>query len=230
MFLLVNPGCQGVAVVAGEHRNSGLGQDRASVEVLGYEVSGAAAEGDSCSEGLAHGIEAPEAGQQRWMDVDQARGEGADQERRDDPHPAGHHHQIHTGGREGFDQGAIQLLTASVSAVIHQGTGDPQPTGPLLGAAAGIVHHQLEHPAPQGAFTAGRHQRFEVGALPGGHHPKPQLVGLRGPGLCQRPLDTTGRIARVWRSGHWRLVPSLHPANGDPRSGSAGSLSGRPRL
>ena len=57
MLLLVNPGRQAVAIVAGEHRNGSLGQDRTSVEVLGHQVGGAAAEGDSGRKGLPHGIE-----------------------------------------------------------------------------------------------------------------------------------------------------------------------------
>ena len=116
------------------------------------------------------------------MDVDQPLREGIDQLTGDDPHPAGHHQQIDAGRTEAGDESLIQRLTAVMEAVVMQLAGDAQPLGPLLSTAVVVVDHQQHHLSRQFAPVAGGHQGFEIAAVAGGHHPKPQPSGHG----CQR--------------------------------------------
>lgn len=99
------------------------------------------------------------------MDVHQPFRERCDQPGRDDPHPAGHHHQIDRRLAETGHQGLIKAVAVWMLAVIVQFRGDAQPLSPGQGAAIGVVHGQQHHIRLQLAAAAGRHQGFEVAAL-----------------------------------------------------------------
>ena len=96
------------------------------------------------------------------MDVHKALRKGLDQHRGDDPHPAGHHHQLHPCLPKGLDQGAIERFAAAETAVIKQAPGNPKPLRPLDRAAARLVHHQQLHAGVEGPVAAAGHQGLKV--------------------------------------------------------------------
>ena len=89
MLLLEDAGGEGFGGVGVEDGDGVLQDDDAVVYGLVDEVDGAAGDFRSVVEGLVLGVEAGEGGEQRWMDVEDAVGEGRDEGRRDDAHVAG---------------------------------------------------------------------------------------------------------------------------------------------
>lgn len=125
----------------------------------------AAGQGHTGLQSLADAVETLETGQQRGMDVHQPIRERRNQPWGDDPHPAGHHHQIDRRLAETGHQGLIKAVAVRMLAVIVQFRGDSQPLSPLQGTALGVVHRQQHHIRRQVAAAAGLHQSLEVAAL-----------------------------------------------------------------
>jgi len=209
VLLHLDSAAEAGVVVSSQHGHGRLHQNSAGIHLLAHQVGRAAGQGHPGRQGLTDGIKPPEAGQQGGVDVDQPVWESADQGGGDHPHPPRHHHQIHGSRLKAGHQGPVELVSAGMVPVIVQLAGNPQPLGPLLGAAAAVVHHQQGHIGLEVALPAGLHQGLEVAAGTGGHHPQPQGAGLRCAGRCaghcmrvcairwQRPLDAGPLIARV---------------------------------
>ena len=100
------------------------------------------------------------------MDIHQALRVCIDQGLGDDPHPTGHHHQIHRSGLEAVDQRLVQGLAVGEETVVMERAGHTEAGGALFSTATGIVHHQLAHGCSQLPAPACPHQRFKVAARP----------------------------------------------------------------
>src|SRR5437899_3884978 len=85
---------KGVLVVGVEDRDGGLQNDGAGVEILVDEVDGTAGEFYAVVEGLFLRFQAGERGEKRWMDVENALGEGGYEKGREEAHVAGEADEI----------------------------------------------------------------------------------------------------------------------------------------
>jgi hypothetical protein len=99
----LDAGVEGFRGVGVEDGHGGLGDDGAAVDALIDEVNGAAGDFDAVFEGLAPGFEARKGGEERWMDVDDAIGEGAEEFAFQDAHEAGEGDVINLRFFEGGD-------------------------------------------------------------------------------------------------------------------------------
>lgn len=94
VFLLQDAGRQRFGGVVFFDRNSLLQDDDAVVDGLIYKMHSAASDLGSVFECLLLGIETGKCGQQRWVDVEDAVGKGADKIRREHAHVSGQADEI----------------------------------------------------------------------------------------------------------------------------------------
>jgi hypothetical protein len=205
MFLAMNSLAEAGMVVVSHHRHCGLHEDPTGVHFLAHEMGGATRQSDPGPESLANGVHPAEARQKGWMDVHDPFRKGPDQGWSDDPHPAGHHHEIHGQAFEAGDQGLVEGFATLIAAMIQKFPGDPEPFVSGGGSTTGVVDHQLNHLGRETFLQAGHSHGFEVASVPGSHHRKPQRspssrwIGGR---LADRPLDGKFTLASVVKSGH----------------------------
>jgi hypothetical protein len=90
----LDPLAQARLIVAGQHRDGLLRDDRPAVERLVDEVDGDAGDRDAVPERIADGVRPGERRQQRRMRVQDPPAIGVEHGRPDDPHVAGEHDQV----------------------------------------------------------------------------------------------------------------------------------------
>lgn len=188
MLLPVDALFQGRTGLARQHRHHRLGQHRSGVDLLNHLMNGAAGLAHPGGQGLADGIKAAEGRQEAGVEIQQPAGEGLDQTGGDDPHPAGHHDEIHSVLLQAVHQGIVQVATAGESAMVDQAAGNPQPFGPGDGPRLRAIDDQQHHLGPMlPVVAAGLHQGLEVAASTRGQHAHAHTaiarVGFDGAGV-----------------------------------------------
>jgi len=97
------------------------------------------------------------------MNVEQSALKWADQGWGDNPHPAGHHHQLHTSSLQGLHNSSIDGFAAVKAGVINLLARNLQLLGPLLGPTTRTIHNQQHHLQAR-LIVKGFHQRLEIAA------------------------------------------------------------------
>src|SRR5262249_38850802 len=124
VLLAANPSVQRLDRVVVAHLDARLKQDGPTVEVVGDEVDGAAADLDPVIEGLLDRVErAAERGQQRRMRVQHAPGKAGDELGHEHFVEAGEHDQVDVGAAQRFEQMPLALDAARVFVAVGQADG-----------------------------------------------------------------------------------------------------------
>lgn len=129
---------EGVRVVGFEDGYGALEDDGAVIEVLVDEVDGAAGDFYSVVEGLLLRIEAGKGGKQRWVDVEDAVGEGGDEGGREQSHIAGEADEVHVVLAQAGDEVAVVLGAGAALGDQHR-RGEIQVAGGLDAGGIGDV-------------------------------------------------------------------------------------------
>jgi len=96
---------EGFGCVVIQNGDGLLADDGAGIHAGIHEMDGAAGDLDAMVEGLLPSFEAGEGGEEGWVDVDDAAGEGAQKVAFEDAHEAAKHDEVHLGVLQGGDEG-----------------------------------------------------------------------------------------------------------------------------
>ena len=141
-------------VIALEHGDALLGDDRPAVECRVHEVDGDAGDGDAGAQRVAHGVEPRKGRQQRGVDIEDPAAEPSQDFGADEPQVAGEHDRVQVEGGERVREGRV--ITAR-----HEHGLDPLLRRPVQGRAWPVGEHQRDVPA-QRAPGRDRRQRTQV--------------------------------------------------------------------
>ena len=154
----VDPRREAGLVVAGEHRDRLLEQDRSAVERLVDEVDRDAGHRRAVGQGIGHGMGAGESRQERRVDVEDPAAERCQHRRADDPHVAGEHDDVDVDRGQGLGERRIV-------AARHQRGLEPLLGRPVECRAGPVGEDEDDGAAKSSPFARGR-QRPQVRARP----------------------------------------------------------------
>lgn len=141
--------------VAAQHRDGGLDDDRAMVEVGCDEVHRAAVDTHAVVQGSRMRVEAAVGWQQRRVDVDQSAVIARHETRAEDAHETRQHHEIRMEGVDEPGQRGIEALAIRVVAVLDDGGRDAARLRDLQPAGIGAVADHRRDAAEQPRFQQG---------------------------------------------------------------------------
>ena len=104
------------------------------------------------------------------MNIQQTSREPFDQAIRDNPHPAGHHHNLHRSGLKTAQKLTIQCFTILMHTMIEDIDIDSKPFRPLLGPTARVVDDKQAYVRIQITTEDRLSESLEVRSTAGGHH------------------------------------------------------------
>ena len=104
------------------------------------------------------------------MNIQQTSGEPLDQSVRDNPHPTGHHHNLHRSGMKTAEELPIQCLTVPMDTMIEDVDIDAEPFRPLLGPTPRVIHDKQADVRVQITAEDRLGESLEVRSTAGGHH------------------------------------------------------------
>jgi hypothetical protein len=107
------------------------------------------------------------------MDVHQLFRKGIHQNIGHDPHPPGHHHNVHSMGLKEANQLSIEGFSIREATMIHHFDMDAEAISPLMGATVFVVNHQKWNVCPKSTGLNGLDDGLEIAAISGGHHSDP---------------------------------------------------------
>ena len=107
------------------------------------------------------------------MDVHQSFRKGIHQYIGHDPHPPGHHHNVHLKGLKEANQLSIEGFSIREATMIHHFDMDAEAISPLMGTAIFVVDHQQWNLGPKSTGVDGLDDGFEIASIAGGHYPNP---------------------------------------------------------
>ena len=173
---------RGLGVVL-QHRDGLLGHDRAAVEGRVDEMDRDARDGDAGGEGVAHGVQPRERGEQARVDVEDPAGERGEHPRSDEPQVAGEDEHV------GLDRGQ-RVREHLVVAARDEDRLDPLLRRPVERRAGAVGEHERDRRRP--ARLGPRSRR-----APGGWSRSPRRRRRSDAGRCLVPAHD---VASAYRS------------------------------
>jgi hypothetical protein len=107
------------------------------------------------------------------MDVHQSFRKGIHQYIGHDPHPSGHHHNVHLLSLKEGNQLTIEGFSIRVATMVNHFDRNAKAISPLVGAAVFVVNHQKWNVCPKASGLNGLDDRFKIASITGGHHSDP---------------------------------------------------------